>query len=114
MKSHYVPAVSRVKTAGIIGEVNGPINDGSEFSNKSNKEYRVIKVTLSRLETLETQHRTVGDLVVTADMAVTMSSPMRQLSRAGHMSEYLGRSSGGSHSNTIRIVTHRILFWCLD
>ena len=35
-KSHYVPAVSRVKTAGIKEEVNGPVKTGSKFSNKGN------------------------------------------------------------------------------
>ena len=78
MKSHYVPAVSKAKTAGIIGEANGPINAGSKFSNKRNIEFRVTKVTLSRLETLETQKRTVG-LVVTYDGTadVTVTSPMK-------------------------------------
>ena len=77
-KSHYVPAVSRVKTAGIKEEVNEPIKNGSKFSNKGNIEFRVTKVTLSRLETLETQKRTVG-LVVTYDGTadVTVTSPMK-------------------------------------
>ena len=59
-------------------EVNGPIKNGSKFSNKANIEFRVTKITLSRLETLEIQKRTVG-LVVTSDGTadVTVTSPMR-------------------------------------
>jgi hypothetical protein len=35
-KSHHVPAVSRVKIAGIKEEVNGPVKTGSKISNKGN------------------------------------------------------------------------------
>lgn len=55
MKSHYVQESPEAKTADLIREANGPIKCGSKFSNKRNVDFRVTKVTLSRLEILETK-----------------------------------------------------------
>ena len=55
MESHYVLEVPDATTADLIKEVNGPIKCDSKSSNKRNVDFRVTKVTLSRLETLVTK-----------------------------------------------------------